>query len=282
MRDISIGIYHKDYQYGKRLMEYLNHQKDFPMTASFISDEDAFFRQEEEGDFECLVLAEETDYHGSSPVCRIGVNDSMGGMYCQSGKEIAAGIYHCLNVSPQLDDEKIFGVYSPVPRPEVSTFAREMSATNGWIYFGMQPYGHFEEDESGELLLFYIKEHKEDIIEYFLNHQKDLGGCMGFAGAACYLDYKELTMQDYEWFFEKLRQAGIKIIFDIGIASPPELRFFGLFDRIFLPLIREDLNSFEYQRFKKQMRKHGIWTQTSWEEAMLESWQNKWRREQWP
>ena len=36
MRDISIGIYHKDYQYGKRLMEYLNHQKDFPMTASFI------------------------------------------------------------------------------------------------------------------------------------------------------------------------------------------------------------------------------------------------------
>lgn len=104
MRDISIGIYHKDYQYGKRLMEYLNHQKDFPMTASFISDEDAFFRQEEEGDFECLVLAEETDYHGSSPVCRIGVNDSMGGMYCQSGKEIAAGIYHCLNVSPQLDD----------------------------------------------------------------------------------------------------------------------------------------------------------------------------------
>lgn len=106
MRDISIGIYHKDYQYGKRLMEYLNHQKDFPMTASFISDEDAFFRQEEEGDFECLVLAEETDYHGSSPVCRIGVNDSMGGMYCQSGKEIAAGIYHCLNVSPQLDDER--------------------------------------------------------------------------------------------------------------------------------------------------------------------------------
>ena len=114
------------------------------------------------------------------------------------------------------------------------------------------------------------------------NHQKDLGGCMGFAGAACYLDYRELTMQDYEWFFEKLRQAGIKLIFDIGIASPPELRFFGLFDRIFLPLIREDLNSFEYQRFKKQMRKHGIWTQTSWEEAMLESWQNKWRREQWP
>ena len=69
MKDISIGIYHKDHQYGKRLMEYLNHQKDFPMTASFTSDEEMFFKQEQEGDFECLVLAEETDYHGDFPVC---------------------------------------------------------------------------------------------------------------------------------------------------------------------------------------------------------------------
>ena len=51
MKDISIGIYHKDHQYGKRLMEYLNHQKDFPMTASFTSDEEMFFKQEQEGDF---------------------------------------------------------------------------------------------------------------------------------------------------------------------------------------------------------------------------------------
>ena len=127
MKDISIGIYHKDHQYGKRLMEYLNHQKDFPMTASFTSDEEMFFKQEQEGDFECLVLAEETDYHGDFPVCRIGANESMGGMYCQSAKEIAAGIYHCLNVSPQIENERILGVYSPIPRLEISAFARNMA-----------------------------------------------------------------------------------------------------------------------------------------------------------
>lgn len=282
MRDIAIGIYHEDYQYGKRLMEYLNHQKDFPMTASFTSDEETFFRQEQDGDFECLVLAEETDYHGKSPVCRIGVNDSMGGMYCQSGKEIAAGIYHCLNVNPKLDEERIFGVYSPIPRTEVSTFARDMAMTNEWIYFGMQPYGHFEDNGAGNLLLFYIKEHKEDIVEYFLENQQDLDRCMGFAGAECYLDYKELEMEDYRWFFEKLRQKGVRVIFDIGVASPPKLEFFGLFDRVFLPLMKEDLNSFEYQNFKKQMKKYGIWKQTSWEEAILESWQHRLGRGQWP
>ena len=282
MRDISIGIYHKDQQYGKRLMEYLNHQKDFPMTASFTSDEETFFKQEQEGAFECLVLAEETDYHGSSPVCRIGVNDSMGGMYCQSGKEIAAGIYHCLNVSPTLCDENILGVYSPVPRSEVSQFAREIAASNGWIYFGMQPYGHYKEELDNDRMLFYIKEHKEDILEYFLSNQQEFDGCSGFAGASCYLDYRELSTKDYEWFFEKLRQAEVRIIFDIGITSPPDLTFFELFDRIFLPFMREDLSSFEYRRFKNLMKKYKIWNKISFEEVMLENWQNRYGRGQWP
>ena len=98
----------------------------------------------------------------------------MGGMYCQSAKEIAAGIYHCLNVSPQIENERIFGVYSPISRLEISAFARNMAASNGWIYFGMQPYGHFEEDETDDLLLFYIKEHKEDIVLYFYGTSEEV------------------------------------------------------------------------------------------------------------
>ena len=93
MKDISIGIYHKDHQYGKRLMEYLNHQKDFPMTASFTSDEEMFFKQEQEGDFECLVLAEETDYHGDFPVCRTG----------QAGFPLSGNSPDCCRFCPAAD-----------------------------------------------------------------------------------------------------------------------------------------------------------------------------------
>ena len=74
----------------------------------------------------------------------------------------------------------------------------------------------------------------------------------------------------------------ICIIFDIGIASPPDLKFFGLFDRIFLPLMRQDLGCMEYKKFQKQMKKHGVWKLTNWEEVMLESWKNKGGRGQWP
>ncbi len=92
----------------------------------------------------------------------------MGGMYCQSWKEIAAGIYHCLNVVHNLIMNRFLVFILLFQDQKYQHLQEKMSATNGWIYFGMQPYGHFEEDESGELLLFYIKEHKEDIIEYFL------------------------------------------------------------------------------------------------------------------
>ena len=92
----------------------------------------------------------------------------MGGMYCQSAKEIAAGIYHCLNVSPQIENERIFGVYSPISRLEISAFARNMAASNGWIYFGMQPYGHFEEDETDDLFVVFISKNTKKILYYIL------------------------------------------------------------------------------------------------------------------
>ena len=36
MKEICIGVCCRDTRYGKRLMEYLNHQKEFPMTAWFF------------------------------------------------------------------------------------------------------------------------------------------------------------------------------------------------------------------------------------------------------
>ena len=100
MKDISIGIYHKDHQYGKRLMEYLNHQKDFPMTASFTSDEEMFLNRNKREILNVWYWQKRRIIMEIFRFCRIGANESMGGMYCQSAKEIAAGIYHCLNVSP--------------------------------------------------------------------------------------------------------------------------------------------------------------------------------------
>lgn len=269
MREICIGIFHEDYQYGKRLMEYLNHQKEFPMTARFSSDEESFFKQEKQGEFQCLVLAEETDYQGDSPVCRIRSGDEAGGNYSQSAREIAANIYSCLNV--KLDQApNIVGVYSPVGRPEASIFARRFSREHDWIYFCMQPYSSVVDlADLTELLLFRIRERDEQIADYFLKHQKEFREFRGYAGADCYLDYRELSLEDYQWFFERLREGNIQVVFDIGAAMPPYLPFLGLFDKIYLPLTNWDFISCEYRVFLREMQRHNIWMQTTWEEVML-------------
>lgn len=268
MKDIYIGIFHKDRQYGKRLMEYLNHQKEFPMTAWFTSDEDVFFHKEKERQFQCLVLEEDIEYEGNAPVCRIGQSIESQSGYYQSGRDIAEGIYDCLKVR-RGKEESIVGVYSPLTRYEISRFAQRLARNHGWIYFGMQPYSHFGEDRNGELLLFYIKEHNEFIADYFLSHQKPVEDCRGYPDVGCYLDFRELSLEDYRWFFDRLREERISVLFDIGAACPPSLCFFGLFDKVYMPLLKGDRKSLEYQQFKNQMQHHGIWYQTVWEEVMI-------------
>lgn len=270
MRDIYIGIFHKDHQYGKRLMKYLNHQKEFPMTAWFTSDEKTFFDQEKKRKFQCLVLEEGMEYRGNAPVCRIGQKgeDKKAGSY-QSGRVIAEEIYDCLKVK-RGGEQTLVAVYSPLTRYQVSQFAQRFAGEHGFIYFGMQPYGHFrgKQDEE-ELLLFYMKQHKEGVISYFLSHQQSMDVCRGYPAVGCYLDFRELSLEDYRWFFQKLKKEQISVLFDIGAACPPDLLFFQLFDKVYLPLMRGDLKSFEYLQFKEQMQHHEIWYQTVWEEVMI-------------
>lgn len=269
MRDISVGIFHKDYQYGKRLMEYLNHQKEFPMTAWFASDEKQFFDTEKERQFHCLVLAEGVDDQGRSPVCRIGRTAGSVNGHCQSGRDIAKKIYDCLQIKREGKD-MIVGVYSPLSRYQVSQFAQRFAGERGFAYFGMQAYGHWTEIcTADELLLLYIKERNETVIQYFLDHQSAMGECSGYPAVGCYLDYRAVSLEDYRWFFERLKEERISVLFDIGAACPPKLGFLGLFDKIYVPLMKGDRASSEYVQFKDQMKRHGIWYQTTWEEVIL-------------
>lgn len=91
MKEICVGVCCEDTRYGRKLMEYLNHQKEFPMTAWFFADEEALWKKEEEGVFQSLVLSEGIEDHGREPVCRLGEE-------CASAAVIASEIYEGLKV----------------------------------------------------------------------------------------------------------------------------------------------------------------------------------------
>ena len=105
MKEICVGVCCEDTRYGRKLMEYLNHQKEFPMTAWFFADEEALWKKEEEGVFQSLVLSEGIEDHGREPVCRLGEE-------CASAAVIASEIYEGLKVRKK-EECLVYGVYSP-------------------------------------------------------------------------------------------------------------------------------------------------------------------------
>lgn len=263
MKEICVGVCLKDDRYGRRLMEYLNHQKEFPMTACYFGSEASLWAKEQEGMFQCLVLSEESDYQGYVPACRI---DSR---RCQSAAEIAGDIYDRLQVRTK-DEWQIYGIYSPFGETKATDFALEFSARRSIPYLGMQPYPIFSvSEETTDELLFHIRQRREDCAEYFLSHQEDLGGIKGYPGAGCFLDYRELSEEDYRWFFDRIRGEGISLIIDIGTACVPGLEFFRMLDKIYLPIAEQELETELYAGFLKQMRRYGIWGCSGMEEVVI-------------
>lgn len=263
MKKIYVGIYYKDRRYGKRLMEYLNHQREYPMTVWFTSDEEKFFQKEKDGCFQCLILAEETVYGGVVPTCRIERGCA------QSGPEIARNIYGCLQMTGE-ENRKIFGVYSPFEKSIITDISLELAKQRDAVYFGMRAYHRFAAGtESTDELLFHIKEQKEESAEFFLSHTELMEGVKGYPGASCYLDYLEPTMEDYRYFFKCLKSQGLSLVLDMETACIPGLSFFELFDRVYIPLTEPEVCSRQYFHFTKQMKKYGVWNKHNIEEIFL-------------
>lgn len=263
MKEICVGICLKDDRYGRKLMEYLNHQKEFPMTACYFGNEESLWVKEQEGMFQCLLLSDESNYQGYVPFCRIDSRQ------CQSAAEIAGDIYDQLQVRTR-NDWQIYGIYSPFGGMMATEFALEFVKRRSMPYLGMQPYPIFSVgEETTDELLFHIRQRRDDCIEYFLNHQEDLGSVKGYPGAGCFLDYRELSEEDYQWFFECIREKGISLAVDIGTACVPGLGFFRRLDKIYLPVTEQELETELYAGFLKQMRKYGIWGCSGMEEIVI-------------
>nr|WP_300305153.1 hypothetical protein [uncultured Anaerostipes sp.] len=263
MKEICIGVCCRDTRYGKRLMEYLNHQKEFPMTACFFAEETALWKKEQEGMFQCLVLSEEMPDCGRSPICRLKEGEY------GSAADIAEKIYECLRVRKK-EEWLVYGIYSPFGGQASTAFALELARKKSLIYMGMQPYLPFASgEEATDELLFRIRQRQEDCMDYFVRHQERLGEIKGYPGAGCFLDYRELTTDDCRWFLEQLREEGISVVIDIGTACVPSLDFFRILDKIYLPVTEQELKTELYAGFLKQMRRYSLWGCSGMEEVII-------------
>ncbi len=68
MSHIFIGIYDEDAVYGKRLMEYINRQKEYPLTAAAFASLEALTEFIASQDVKGVILEEGTQINSKVPV----------------------------------------------------------------------------------------------------------------------------------------------------------------------------------------------------------------------
>ncbi|MDD3184963.1 MAG: hypothetical protein PHD70_10290 [Anaerostipes sp.] len=252
---ITVGILDEDIIYRKRLMEYLNHQTEYPMKAVSFADAEQMKEYQKGNYLEAVICADIMDHIGS--VVWIPLGDGCGDTVAKYGNaaHIAKFIYDKMNLVKDRE-HLIVGVYSPTGDSVRTRISLELAGQVRGIYLGMEEYCSLDmASENTDQLLFYIKERREDIVSFFKESALDLSYCFGYPSVLCYLDYRELTKEDFKWFFQLLREEKVSVVVDIGTGTLSDLGILTLFDQIYLPMTKESPSSNCYGNFERLIHK---------------------------
>lgn len=268
MSHILIGIYDEDAVYGKRLMEYINRQKDYPLTAAAFTTTEALKEFIKNQDVKGAILEEGSCINVGIPVYFLKKDQTSAACRYGNAKEILKEAYAVFKPGRQ-GSAGVTGVYSPAENRKRTDFALRTAKEQRAIYFGMESYGRAGDEGAMEDLLFAVKVRKEEIADLVRGSAVSIGGVNGFASARCFLDYREISAEDYRWLFEKLADADVSVVLDIGTACIYDFALFSLCDRLYLPIWEEDMEDPRLLGFKEVSEQHPVLSTLHWKEVFL-------------
>lgn len=233
---ISVAIYDEDASYSKRLMNYLNAKHGKEIDAVAFSKKEQLIKEISEYGFDCVVTADISDI-GAVNTIRICEQEGEEGYYRYgSAKELAMKLLGYVGKEEIVSVKgKFLACYSVSGSSKRTEFAWKKAKESRGIYIGMEEFGTQEDRQHWmEELLFLIRTRKEDVCEQLKEHLMNENRISYLPSARCFLDYRHLELEDYQWFFEKLSEEISKpMIFDIGSGSFMDFSFFTLFDEIY-------------------------------------------------
>lgn len=268
MSHILIGICDKDAVYGKRLMEYINRQKDYPLTAAAFTTTDALKEFIKDQDIKGVILEEGTGISEDIPVYYLRKDQTTQACRYGNAKEIVKEAYGIFSPGRQ-GPAGVTGVYSPTENRKRTGFALQTAKENKALYFGMESYGRASDEGAMENLLFAVKVRKDGIADLAGQSAVSMEGIRGFTSARCFLDYREVSVEDYRWLFQRLADAGMSAVLDIGTACIYDFELFSLCDHLYLPVWEEDMEDPRLLGFKEVSEQHPVLSTLHWKEVFL-------------
>lgn len=129
------------------------------------------------------------------------------------------------------------------------------------VYLGWEEYGEDPTGAGMEELLYSIKLRGENISMRMKSLADMERGYDYLPGAGDYLELRELSREDVNWFLNQIRREGYydQMTVDIGSGSLSDFEILMEFDAVYLPYMEEDWVRKRLQSFRLCMERQGIW-----------------------
>ena len=238
-----IAIWDEDLEYAGCLASALNKRakgKWLAMAAKEKQEWESFIRQEGTA---LAFVSEKYAEHINSSNCKV----IMIGNQSVSGKCI---LRYTVQEFMYYVEREIYGAVHNIAKKGMRRIAvipvldrtscrdkvRNMCKGEGKVYWEMSAFSDLELMEQGvEQILYGIKMREEAFAEMFRNQLVRYMDTWALPAAVSFLDIRELTVEDVQWFFEQLEGLGYEEIFVyMDMSGVNELSLFSLFSNIYL------------------------------------------------
>lgn len=257
----TIGLAGEENGFLIRLLDYVN--KKGEVEAFFCSDKESLAEEIRKREPEIMFILEgfmEDISAAVNTVPFVKEPDKKEGIYQYQS---AANLYkemrrHIWKETPcrsiQDEEKKLYAVYSPLGRSGKTSFACAYAKAHSFFYLGMEEYGFLTNDfcREGELL-YHIKNRREGIGSYLLEHAEMQDGIYMFGAPIRYTDIRWLDAEDYRWFLKELRSDRRipSVIVDFGSSCVTDFEILDYFDQVFLPILTGETEERKLVQYKE-------------------------------
>jgi len=156
-----------------------------------------------------------------------------------------------------------YGVYSPLGRCGKTSLAKALAGSDeirGGLYIGMEDFSGDDPEQQNPDFLYKVKQRLPEVTEEIVSRALVLDGTGLFDISGIFLDSRDVRRADVEWLRDQIFASGryTTVVFDIGSAAIEDFEVLEAFDRIFLPILDDEISGKKLARFEDVLRSMGL------------------------
>jgi len=259
----KVGMYDRDIGYVRGVMEYINKRTDSTIKIAAFSSENAIEEYIKVNHLDLILLSENTILRQDVvPVVYISDNRHNGNVIFkyQSGDVLVRQLLSVLKNNEIIKQNMFFfySVYSPLGRCGKTNLALGIcSYFKKSLYINLEPYSGIDERkipytvEAGDKFIYYLVSRNVQILELLDNMPFVKNAFKVVSGSTAIDVASQITKDDLRWFYKLMHDSGKFncIVFDIGCSSLSDIGVLEEFQKIFIPVLEDDVSRIKLKRF---------------------------------